>query len=297
MQIIFNPALINDKCVIALGNFDGVHLGHKAIVQKTVELAKEKQVPAAVMTFEPHPMHLFRKDKLPIRLTPLKAKIALLEREGIERVYIMKFNRSFAEISAEDFISRFLANCHVVTGSNFGFGKGRSGDERLLKAKLGENYTQITEISQAGEVYSSSLIRKALKSGDVEAANKLLGHIYYIDGKVIGGAKLGEGLGYPTANIKLKAQMLRPKYGVYAVETNFGAGVANFGLRPTIDGKTELLEVHIFDFAENIYGQDLRVNLLAFIREEKHFENIEALKEQIGKDAEAAKAIIRSENV
>lgn len=289
MQIHYNPQNIENNQVIALGNFDGVHLGHKAILKKTKYLAGLQGFAPAVITFEPHPVHLFKPQNLPIRITSLKGKLQLLEKMGIENCYILKFNRKFAGFSAEEFISKYLSGNHIVTGYDFVFGKGRSGNAQMLQEKLGKNYTMITPQAGNGVVYSSSKVRAALKIGDMQTANFLLGHNYFIEGRVLHGAGKGAEIGFPTANIKLKPYLLKPKYGVYKVSTNFGAGIANFGVRPTIDGITEVFEVHLFDFKGGVYGKMLNVELERYIREEKKFSSIQELKNQIQEDIKKAR--------
>jgi riboflavin kinase/FMN adenylyltransferase len=289
MQIICNPARIG-RCALAIGNFDGVHVGHKAIIAKTREVAVSSDMPdmpVAVMTFEPHPRQFFQKEKAPKRITPFKQKMQLLAGEGVDICYVIKFNRYFASIAADDFMARYLRRALIVTGENFAFGADRGGDTTLLEAKLGLRYHKVSVLESVGEIASSSQVRHALVDGNLDKANAMLGHEFFVMGKVQHGAKNGAKLGFPTANIKLKPKQIRPKYGVYAVKTNYGAGVANFGVRPSFDGKTELLEVHIFNFAQDIYGQDLQVKFCAYIREEKFFDGIESLSQQITKDIDA----------
>jgi len=289
MQVYYNPKVIEKNQVIALGNFDGVHMGHKAILKKTKWLAAQSGAKPAVITFEPHPVHLFKPSVLPIRINSLKGKIALLEKAGIENCHILKFNRSFANLSAEEFINKYLAGNHIVTGYDFVFGKSRTGNAELLQERLGENYTIIPPQEGDGVVYSSSKVRTALKAGDVQTANFLLGHNYFIEGKVLHGAGKGAQIGFATANIKLKPYLLKPKYGVYKVQTNYGAGIANFGVRPTLDGITEILEVHLFDFRGDIYGKMLNVEFEKYIRAEKKFASVQELKNQIQEDIKIAK--------
>ncbi len=291
MQIHYNPQTIEKGQVIALGNFDGVHKGHAAIIKKAKWLAKENGLKPAVITFEPHPAHLFRPQALPIRITSLKGKMNLLEKAGVENCYILKFNRKLASLTPHEFIEKYLKHNRVVTGYDFVFGKGREGNTELLRKELGENYTMLNAVEDNGLVYSSSKIRAALKAGDLATAKFLLGHDHFIEGHVIHGDAKGRELGFATANIRLKPNIIRPKYGVYKVRTNFGDGVANFGVRPTLDGKKELLEVHLFDFSKDIYGQAIKVELLSFIRPEKQFASLQELKKQIEDDVTTAKNI------
>ena len=289
MQLHYNPQYIEKNQIIALGNFDGVHKGHQAILKKAKWLAKEKGLKLGVITFEPHPVHLFKKDILPIRITSLKGKLKLLEKAGVDNCYILKFNRSFAGISAHDFMQRYLKGNHVVTGYDFVFGKGREGTTEILRKELGEDYTMIAPVEDNGLVYSSSKVRAALKAGDMQTAKFLLGHNYFIEGKIVHGDAKGRELGFPTANIKVKPHLLRPRYGVYKVSTNFGEGVANFGVRPTMGGKKELLEVHLFGFSLDIYGKGMEIEFLSFIRPEKQFASLQELKNQIQEDITTAK--------
>jgi riboflavin kinase/FMN adenylyltransferase len=284
MRIVYDAKNTPKGHVLALGNFDGVHLGHKAIIKKTIYLARQNGIKPAVITFEPHPVHLFAPNKLPIRLTSLRGKLRLLEELGVEVCYVLKFNKALAALSAEGFINNYLAGNMVVTGYDFSFGAGRTGSTQTLKDAFGDNYFCMPPQDLNGVVYSSSKIRTALKMGDVATAKLLLGHNYFVEGRIMHGAGQGKKLGFATANIKLKPYLLKPKYGVYAVQTNFGRGIANFGVRPTLDGLTEVFEVHLLGFEGNIYGQMMQVELTKFIRPEMKFENIEALKKQIADD-------------
>ncbi len=289
MDIHFNPENIKSGHALALGNFDGFHRGHKAIVTKTMEIAHQKGLKTGVITFEPHPIGLFRPDILPVRINDLHSKMALLAAAGVENCHIIKFNRQFSQMKAHGFIDKYLRGNHIITGFNFAFGHNREGSPEMLHQVLAENYTQVDAVEEGGSIYSSSMVRMAIKSGEVRMANNLLGYNYFITGKVAHGAGRGAEIGFPTANIKLKPSLLRLKYGVYAVNTPYGRGVANFGVRPTVDGKTELLEVHIFDFSKKIYGEKLKIEFLDFIRPEKTYNSVDELKEQIKKDVEKAK--------
>lgn len=291
MKIICNPSEIS-PVALAIGNFDGVHLGHKAIISKARKVAADNGLQVAVMTFEPHPRMFFQREKAPKRISLFKQKMQLLEANGIDICYVLKFNANFARLPATEFVQKYLAGNHVITGADFAFGADRGGDAAMLQEMLGDKYHIVAPFKDSAEIVSSSRIRAALQAGDVKDANALLGHEFSISAKVQRGAGNGTKLGFPTANLQLKKHQLRPKYGVYAVETNFGSGVANFGVRPTLDGKTELLEVHIFNFSKDIYGQDLQVKFNDYIREEMHFADINQLKEQIEKDVEIAQKFI-----
>lgn len=289
MQVYYNPQSIEKGQVIALGNFDGLHKGHKAILKKAKWLSREKGAKLAVITFEPHPMQFFKPENGPIRLSSFRGKLKLFEKAGVDNIYILKFSKKLAALSPQQFIDKYLTGSHVVTGYDFLFGKGREGTTETLKQILGENYTMIPAVEDGGLVYSSSKVRAALKVADLETAKFLLGHDYFMEGKIVHGDKKGREIGWPTANIKLKPYLMRPAYGVYKVRTNFGEGVANFGVRPTLDGKKELLEVHVFDFAGDIYGKTMEVEFLKYLRPEKQFASLQELKNQIEDDVKRAK--------
>lgn len=291
MKIIFNPTSIDQKLAVALGNFDGVHLGHQAIIAQAKKFAKDNSLPASVITFEPHPVKLFRPESSHNRIADLKGKIKLLEEQGIENCYILKFNKSFSQLTADEFINRYIKDSFVVTGNDFSFGSKRQGNTEILKSVFGDKYYSSEIIGGI----SSSKIRDALRAGDVREANKMLGHHYTIRGNVVSGDAKARELGFPTANIRLKRDLLRAKYGVYAVSTQYGRGVANFGVRPTLDGTKELLEVHIFDFEKNIYGQALEVKFIDYIREERKFASFDDLANQIKLDSKIAREICSKE--
>lgn len=284
MELIYNPKKMPNNLVAAIGNFDGIHLGHKQILATARDIAKRSGKRLAVISFEPHPIHVFRPERVPVRITDLCAKTDILADFGVEVLVLLKFNKKFSEIAAQDFIAKYLAGNHIVSGYNFAFGHKRGGDTKLLKQVLGENYTMVDVVAHDEVIYSSSEVRKALQMADIKLANRLLGHNYFVDLKVIHGAGQGTKLGFPTANLKYKPHMLRPQYGVYKVMTNHGLGIANFGVRPTTDGMTELLEVHLFDFKGDLYGKKLKVEFLDYIRAEKKFSSVDELKKQIEED-------------
>ena len=286
--------------VIALGNFDGVHIGHRAIIRRAVELAKELGTHAAVMTFEPHPREFFAPDAPRLRMYSLQQKLELLEDAGIEHVFLMRFNQALASTSASDFVEqilhRQLGARHVVTGYNFAFGKGRAGNTDMLAsvaAQLGFGFTACQPVMLDGKAVSSSAIRALLAEGELEEANRMLGMHYHLCGRVRSGAARGRTIGYPTANIALD-RFFKPKLGVYAVQARLPGsewhhGIANIGIKPTFNLTTPMLEVHLFDFDQMIYGQKLEVALNAFLRPEIRFASVEALLEQIRSDVEHAK--------
>ena len=285
--------------VFALGNFDGVHRGHRLVIDAAVVAARALKIPARVLTFEPHPRAFFAPDLLPFRLAPPPAKERLLKSCGIDDVVTLNFTDEFAQLSAQDFVEQVLVKqCgaqHVVAGHDFAFGHGRSGNMQLLTKWLAPHGVAVTEIpalgDKAGRAVSSSAIRDHLRQGELVEATDLLGHDWSIAGTVIGGDARGRTLGVPTANVAL-GDYLRPKFGVYAVragrvgELLLYKGVANIGVRPTLNerGVRENLEAHLFDFDEDIYGQEWEFALTRFIRPEQKFGGLDELKAQIARD-------------
>ncbi len=288
--------------VFALGNFDGVHRGHQALIKVCIDKARSLGVPARVLTLEPHPRSVFNPHIDAFRLTPAEVKLRLLYALGIDDVIVQEFTPAFALVSAMDFANQILVDefqaQHVIAGFDFVFGHRRGGDMNNLRTWLAAHGVGVTEVSpfrdSAGEIMSSSRTREALQQGDIETARHILGRDWTIAGVVQRGAQRGGTIGFPTANIAL-GDYLRPRYGVYAIEAGpVGArplyrGVANIGVRPTVDGKTELLEAHLFDFNGDLYGQELEVALIGFIRLEQAFPNVEVLKQQICQDVETAR--------
>lgn len=287
--------------VLALGNFDGIHLGHTELLKQTIKVAKEKKLKSALISFEPHPLQTLHDTKN-IRIFSLQDKIKFVKNSGIDILFLFRFTGSFAAMTAEEFLTQILVNNlranHIVIGYDFIFGKNRSGNgEYLKKNSIIHNYgfTKILphKCETDNVIYSSTEIRKYLKEGKLQKVRKFLGKNYSITGRVIRGKNLGSKIGYATANIALN-DLFRPKFGVYAVkihiinqfiENKSGYdGVANIGIRPTFTGNEEFLEVHIFNFSKNIYGAKLLIEFISFIREEKKFNNVEELKIQINKD-------------
>ena len=296
---------------VALGNFDGVHRGHQEIIAKAMRLAQELEVPPAVVTFEPHPRQVFKPDCEAFRLTPFRVKARLIEALGVEVLFALPFDRAFANLSAEDFVLQVLVQGlglrYLVVGDNFRFGKGRQGDIALLTEMGRGNGFGVTSVplitSKNDEAYSSTLVRHYLKNGNPTRAALLLGRYWEIEGKVEKGDQRGRTIGFPTANVSL-GETLQPAYGVYAVRAaiengggtiEWRAGVANLGLRPTVAGTEPRLEVHLFDFADDIYGKHLRVALVDHLRPEQKFADLEALKAQIEVDSRRAMATLRLE--
>uniref|UniRef100_Q47BK4 Riboflavin biosynthesis protein n=1 Tax=Dechloromonas aromatica (strain RCB) TaxID=159087 RepID=Q47BK4_DECAR len=287
--------------VLAIGNFDGVHLGHAALIRRLAEVAENCQLAPMVLTFEPHPREFFAPESAPARLSTLREKLELLGDSGVSQVMICPFNGAFSALSAEEFIEQVLVRgCqvrHLIIGDDFRFGRGRTGDFALLQEagqRFGFTVEAMGSVTVAGERVSSSAVRKALAIGDMEHAALLLGRPYIIDGQVSHGQKLGRQLGFATANLRIKHNPL-PMSGVFAVEVSgLGEqalpGVANLGIRPTVGGTRPLLEVHLFDFDRDIYGAHISVRFVHKLRNEQRFPNFDALKAQIAADAAAARA-------
>ena len=292
---------------MAIGNFDGVHLGHQAVIGHAVSRAEALAIPSAVLTFEPHPRMLFKPESEPFRLTPLRPKAHAIEGLGIDVMVVLAFDRALSLKSAEDFVEDVLvtgmAVGHIVVGEDFVFGHDRLGTVESLARmgdRLGFTVTALKPVAgPEGTVYSSTAVREALKAGAPRRAAALLGRAWEIEGRVEHGDARGRQLGFPTANIGL-GEYLRPAFGVYAVqagvdhgaETEWHPGVANLGRRPTVAGSVERLEVHLFDFAGDLYGRHLRVRLIEFLRPEKKFDGLEALRAQIARDCAAARALL-----
>lgn len=290
-------------CVLTIGNFDGVHLGHRAVLSRVKESAKNYGVPAAVMIFEPQPLELFRPAQAPARLTRWREKFELMTPLGLEYLICTRFNTAFSQQPAMHFIEQVLVEKlgvkHLVVGDDFRFGKGREGDFAMLQQagkKFGFDVSDTASFRQSDARVSSTLIREALARGQFNDASEMLGHPFHFSGRVSHGEKNGRKLGFPTANIPLH-RLHSPLHGVYAVKvvlegrsgSNYELqGVANIGYRPTFEGKKAQIEVHIFDFEQDIYGQAMRVYPQAMIREERKFDSLEELQTQIALDKTAA---------
>ena len=287
-----------------MGNFDGVHQGHQAVLAAAAQEARARGAARAVLTFEPHPRAYFNPGDPPFRLTPWRAKLRQLEAAGVDLVYQLRFGQALSKVPAEafvrDILGRDLGIAGVVVGEDFCFGHERRGDGALLQ-KLGRELgfsVLLMAPAGDGEVFSSSRVRRLLRAGDVKAAGDLLGRRWEIEGRVVKGDQRGRTIGFATANMAL-GDSLRPAYGVYAVRAGVDTGewfdgVANLGVRPTVDGKRELLEVHILDGAHELYGRRLRVAFVDFIRPEQRFDGLEALKAQIGRDCGAAREALKA---
>jgi riboflavin kinase/FMN adenylyltransferase len=277
----------NTPIGLTIGNFDGVHIGHQVLIEKLIAESKKRKLTPSVMTFEPHPKEFFTPENAPTRLTTLREKLEFFLSYGIEKVFVCAFNQKFSNISSEVFMHQILkAQLKaelLIVGDDFRFGsKRQAGIDDLRKNEF--ELFEIPEIDVNGKRVSSTLIREDLKEGRIEEVNQFLGRPYTISGKVVEGDKRGRQMGFPTANIHMKH--LRPALtGVYAVKLGNRNGVANLGVRPTISGTPKLLlEVHLLNFNEDIYGQHVQVTFLAKIRDEMKFENINLLIEQIKKD-------------
>jgi len=298
MQIFRHiPATLQAPCVLAIGNFDGIHLGHQVLLQKLMQTAQERGLNSAVMTFEPHPRELFTPEKAPARLCSLREKLEYFSSAGVDRVYVCAFNRRFAKVTVNDFMQRILRqslNAQVIlVGEDFRFGAQRAGSTQDFM-QAGFNLMKMPQVDLDGDRVSSTRVRSALANGELDKAAQLLGRPYSISGKVVYGAQLGRQLGFPTANVHMRHE--RPALtGVYAVKLDGLNAVANLGVRPTIAGVPKLsLEVHVLDFNENLYGKHVHVEFFHKIRDEMKFDGLDALKARIAKDVEIARSFFIS---
>jgi riboflavin kinase/FMN adenylyltransferase len=290
------PEQASTPTVLTIGNFDGLHLGHRAMLERLVAKARELGLPPSVMTFEPHPREVFAPEQAPARLTSMREKLNLLESCGVERTYVCRFDRKLASLSADDFIGKLLVRGlgvrHVFIGDDFRFGKGRTGDFAALEAagrQYGFGCEAMHTVEVDGERVSSSAVRDALAAGDLEHAARLLGRPYVIAGRVVHGDKIGRKYGFPTANVQLKRKRM-PLTGVFAVmvsglDKRQLRGAANLGVRPTLAyGLKPVLEVHLLDFDCDVYGKHVTVHFLHKLREELKFASLDELKTQIARD-------------
>lgn len=309
MERLFGAATLAERFrggIIALGNFDGFHLGHQTVVGRAISAAKAQGRPALIATFDPHPVSYFRPDTPPFRLTTLDQRQNHFADAGGDAMLVFAFNAALASVEADAFITDLLIKAAgaagVVTGEDYTFGKGRGGSIAMLKSRGGElglSCETVGPVRDGEGAISSSRIRDALKAGDCETATRLLTRPFAIEGVVQHGDKLGRTIGYPTANVAL-GDYLRPRYGIYAARARLADGrvvdgAANIGIRPTFDPPKELLEVFLFDFDEPLYDQRIEVELHAFLRPEAKFESLEALTAQMDKDCAAARAILGSD--
>ena len=292
--------------VYALGNFDGVHLGHRKVIGEAARVADELGVPLGVMVFEPHPQQFFFPDRPFFRLTPFRAKARLLEKLGVDILAALPFDARMSQKLAPEFVLDVLVDglraVHVVAGYDFRFGKARGGDAVALAymgGMEGFGVSIVDEVRDGGEAYSSTRIRELLVHGDPRGAAKLLGHWWTVETHIQQGDQRGRTIGFPTANLPLEDHV-EPALGVYAVKVEIEDGphkgiydgVANVGRRPTFDKKDVLLEAHIFDFAGDIYGAHAAVSFIEYLRPEQKFDGLDSLKAQIAKDSEKARAVL-----
>lgn len=293
-------------CVATIGNFDGVHLGHQAVLGQLAEKSAELGLPSVVVTFEPQPREFFAHSQSPARLTRFREKMQALRRYSVDRVVCLRFDEKLANMEAQEFIQRLLVEGlgvrYLVAGDNFRFGHDRRGDFAMLQtagARYGFQVVNMHTFSVDNIRVSSTRIREALAAGDFTTAEKLLGRPYRMSGRVAHGDKLGSRLGFPTANIHLHRKMA-PLQGVFVVEM-FGlsrepvSGAANVGTRPTLNGTRCLLEVHLLDFNEDIYGRYVQVEFLHKLRDEVRYDSLDELKDAIAKDCEQTREFFRKD--
>ncbi len=297
--------------VVAIGNFDGVHLGHREVIGEAGRIARAAGRPWAVLTLEPHPRSVFTPDAPPFRLTPLPVKARLIQSIGVDVLIVVPFDLEFAKLAPRAFVEKVIVGGlgakHVVCGHDFAFGQGRRGTPEMLLWMGDEfdfGFTCVHEVRNGdGEPYSSTRVRQYLQGANPEAAAHILGRPFEIEGVVVPGQRRGRELGFPTANVSL-GEYLRPAFGIYAIEAGweeapgggggplFRTGVANIGVRPTFGATEPLLEVHIFDFAGDLYGRTLTTRLIHYLRPEKKFDAVEPLQAQMTEDCTRARALM-----
>jgi riboflavin kinase/FMN adenylyltransferase len=290
-------------CVLTIGAFDGIHLGHQEMIRVLRDRAAQHGLPAALLSFEPTPREFFAKGTPPARLTRFREKFEALERYGVERFVCLRFDDCMRRLGRDEFVNEVLVKAlgarHIVVGHDFRFGRDNQGDLsclRTLGAAAGFEVTEVPPFEVDGERVSSSAIRESLAIGDMGRAARLLGRPYGMTGKVIHGEKLGRKLGFPTANLRLHRRAT-PLAGIFAIRVTGGGlkdapGVANLGTRPAVNGKELLLEAHVFDFDGDLYRQPLHVDFIARLREERWFADMDALTEQMNRDAAQARQIL-----
>jgi riboflavin kinase/FMN adenylyltransferase len=280
------------RCVLTIGNFDGVHRGHRALIERMTAKARELSLPSCVLTFEPHPREFFAPERAPARLARLRDKLELLAAAGVDRTHIARFDARFAALDAGRFIDEVLKKGlgvrWLLVGRDFRFGARRAGDFSTLQDR-GFEVEAMPDVQEGSERVSSSAIRAALAAGDFALAERLLGHPYTLSGRVAHGAKLGRELGFPTANIVLRHPS--PLSGIYVVDAGErGPGVASVGRRPTVNPvEVPLLEVHLFGETRDLYGEHLKVRFLKKLRDERKFDDLDQLRAAIARDAAQAK--------
>ena len=287
---------------LAIGNFDGVHLGHQKIIDELVEYSKIKNCSSAILSFKPHPRQFFSHEYRNFQIITEEEKVHLIDKQGIDHYFCLLFDENIASMRPKDFITKILVeklhSKHLIVGYDFKFGKDRKGNVNLLQEQskilgLDTNVIQPITSDYNAVVYSSSRIREFIREGNMEKANLFLGRNWSMQGTVIKGDRRATAMNFPTANL-VPGELIHPKKGVYAIRARFinkwSNGIANFGERPTVGGKKLLLEAHLFEFDQDIYGKELTVEFLTFIREEKKFDNFASLAEQIQKDIQLVKA-------
>lgn len=293
-----------EEIVLGLGNFDGVHIAHQEIIKTCIHQARAQDLPACILTFNPHPSMVLTPDANYQPIILLEQRLKIFEELGVDKTYIMNFTMDFAALSAYDFVDKVLVDRlkvkRVVSGYNFFFGHNREGDSKFLHNladKFGFIYQCIDKISYNYHEVSSSYIKKMLKCGAVGIASALLGRKYSISGKVIKGSQRGRSIGFPTINIELSRNILHPIYGVYLahilLKDHSYFGIANLGIRPTFAGTIPLLEVHIFNFQQDVYDKEAYIELLQFIRPERKFPSVEMLIKQIKTDIDSCRYVVR----
>jgi len=299
VKIIRNSNLEQLPCVVTIGNFDGVHLGHQALLAEVKKRAHVLKLESAVITFEPNPKDYFSQNKPQTRISSLREKIELFNEIKIDRVHIIKFNQEFSKVTANEFISVLIKKLKVkeiVVGEDFCFGVGREGSIKQLSESSMELNIK-NKILMDGKRISSTLIRNLLANDKLDEANKYIGRPYSISGKVVHGEKRGRKIGFPTANIHMRHNR-PPLKGVFAVKFQKHFGVANLGIRPSIKGEKKLqLEVHLLNFSSDLYGQHVSVIFLKKLRDEKKFKSLDELKEQIKLDVIEAKLFFEKKNL
>lgn len=293
------PTMRQQPCALAIGNFDGMHLGHQALLKKLTETAKALNLTSAVMTFEPHPREFFAPESAPPRLSSLREKLEHFADAGVDNTYVCRFNRRFAKVTPQEFMQNILRDAlnaqAILVGEDFRFGAMRAGSILdFIEAKF--NLISLPQVDLDAARVSSTRVRTALAAGNLQEAASLLNRPYSMSGKVVHGAKRGRQLGFPTANIHMRHE--RPALtGVYAVKLDGMNSVANLGVRPTIAGVPKLLlEVHVLDFNGDLYGKHMHVEFLHKIRDEHKFEGLDALKAQIALDIKVARNFFQNQN-
>src|SRR5690606_14662008 len=296
------------KSIVTIGTFDGVHIGHQKIIKKLTKTAKEKQLKSIVLTFFPHPRMVLQKNANIQLLNTIEERKELLYNFGVDDIYIQEFTKEFSELSAEDFVKTLLVDRlnakHIIIGYDHQFGKNRSAgieDLKIFGKQFGFEVDEISVQDVDDVAVSSTKIRNALNQGDITTANSYLGYSYFLTGTVIKGKGLGRQIEFPTANISIEeTYKLIPKQGVYVVKAHIENktvfGMMNIGTNPTVNGKEQSIEVHLFDFNADIYGAKLKVELLHRLRDEHHFESMDDLKSQLYQDKQDALNLIATTN-